>query len=574
MTAILGINSNHADASVCLIKNNKLTCAVEEERFNRIKHWAGFPDLSIRNILKNQNIEIDQIDFVAINSDPLSNIFPKLYFFLSKYLTGNKKFEILNRLKNKLTIKQKFINNFNLKSNLKIKYIDHHISHISSAFYASGYEEAAGLSIDGFGDFSSLVITKCSRKKIEIIHRINFPHSLGIFYEAITQLLGFPNYGDEYKVMGLACYGKPIYLDEINNNLFFKDKFFKLNLNFFKHYKNQFSYNFNGIPNQEKLFNENIFKLFDLDQNTNNEIVFEKKSNIAASVQKIFEDKLIKICKYIREQKISKNLVYAGGCAQNSSANNLLYKSKIFDKVFIPYAPGDNGGSIGAAVKTYFDINKSAPKNLKSPYLGFDYEDQEIEKILRYEKQNFKIRKYEDFNLLCDLTTELIINSKIIGWFQDKMEFGPRALGNRSIIADPRNNNIRDIINQKIKRREKFRPFAPAILYDYKNEWFNNQIENPYMSFVEDIPLIKQKSIPAVTHIDGTGRVQTVKKEQNQKFYNLIFSFYKKTGIPILLNTSFNENEPIVNNPKEALECFLRTKMDALILNNFLIMRQ
>ena len=303
MTTILGINTNHADASACLITKGQLVCAVEEERFNRIKHWAGFPKLSIQNILKDQNIEIDQIDYIAINSNPLSNIFSKLQFFLSSYLTGSKKFEIFNRLKKKLTIKNNLKNDFNLRTNLKVKYIDHHLSHISSAFYASGYDDAAGLSIDGFGDFSSLVISKCSKKKIDIIYKVNFPHSLGIFYEAITQFLGFPNYGDEYKVMGLSCYGKPMYEDQINNNLFLNDKFFKLNLNFFKHYKKNFSYNFNGIPNQERLFQENISKLFDLKKNYDEEKLFEIKSNIAASAQKVFEDKLIKICNYIRKKK-------------------------------------------------------------------------------------------------------------------------------------------------------------------------------------------------------------------------------------------------------------------------------
>lgn len=569
MGVVVGLNCNHADSAACIIKDNKLLFAVEEERINRIKHWAGLPIESIKLCLENTGTKWSEINDITINTNPYSNLHQKVFYFLKNYLRGDKKKEIYKRTKKKfniITSINESLNGDKLLPNTKIHYVDHHLAHISSAFYASGYDKSIGLSIDGFGDFCSVAIAKCSEKEIKIIDRVYFPNSLGLFYEAFTQFIGFKNYGDEYKMMGLSASGNPKYYDLILKNIFLK-KSNKLNLKFFNHTKKDFKYNFEGIPNQASILNENIIKLFD-----------EKhdylKEDVAASVQKIFENKLLEICKEASALDFSKNICYAGGCALNSLANKKLFDSGFFKNVFIPYAPGDAGGSIGSAL--YFLRNKEIKKeNLNSPYLGPRFENNEIEKIIKNypEIQKSNIEYISNKNDLFKNVASYISKNNIVGYFNGRMEFGARSLGNRSILANPCGKNIKEIINAKIKRRESFRPFAPAILEDKKIEWFENSKINPYMSNVENIQKNKRDTIPAVTHIDGTGRVQTVSKNLNEDFYNLIFEFYKITDVPILLNTSFNENEPIVMSPDHAIRCFLKTNMDLLVLNNYLITR-
>jgi len=578
MSIILGINCNHADSSACIIRNGELLFAIEEERINRIKHWAGLPCASIEACLKYTKINLIDITDIAINTNPFSNIHNKVLFFLKNYLFGKKKFEIADRLKKKLTLK-KDINNFfkteSLSKKINIHYIDHHISHIASAFYPSNYQKAVGLSIDGFGDFCSVSIAKCENDKIDIIKKEYFPNSLGVFYESFTQFIGFKNYGDEYKMMGLSSYGKPKYYNKILKNLFKEDSGIKLNLKYFNHANKSYSYKFQGKPEQNNLFSNNLKNLFNTnDLNVDNISDFQK--DLASSVQKIFEDKLFEIIKEIKNLNFSDNLVYAGGCALNSLANKKLHESKLFEKIFIPYAPGDGGGSIGAALYAAKKNKKIIFSNLTSPFIGPSYSNDEIKKIIISNKEinKFECEIIENKNKLYETIAKLIFNNKVIGHFNGKMEFGARALGNRSILANPCNPKIKDIINSKIKRRESFRPFAPAILYEQKNEWFENNNLNEYMSSVEKITEVKRKIIPGVTHIDGTGRVQTVTEEMNSDFYLLIKKFYEISNVPIILNTSFNENEPIVMSPSEAINCFLRTDMDVLVLNNYIIKRK
>ncbi len=577
MSIILGINCNHADSSACIIKDGELLFAIEEERINRIKHWAGLPFKSIDACLKHTNINLSDITDIAINTNPLSNIHHKIIYFFKNYIFGKKKFEIAERLKKKLTLKSE-INNFfkpkNLSNKIKIHYIDHHISHIASAFYPSKYEKAVGLSIDGFGDFCSVSIAKCENDKINIIKKEFFPNSLGVFYESFTQFIGFKNYGDEYKMMGLSSYGKPKYYEKILKSLFKKKTGIKLNLKYFNHANKNYSYKFQGKPVQNNLFNNNLKKLFDTNE-LNVETISDFQKDLASSAQKIFEDKLFEIVKEIKKLNYSNNLVYAGGCALNSLANKKLHESKLFENIFIPYAPGDGGGSIGAALYIQKKKNKTTLSNLTSPFIGPSFSNEEIKKIISSNKEinkfNYEIIDNKD-NLYSKIA-KYIFENKVIGHFNGKMEFGARALGNRSILANPCNPQIKDIINKKIKRRESFRPFAPAILYENKNEWFENTKLNEYMSSVEKISKNKREIIPGVTHIDGTGRVQTVTKKMNLDFYMLIEKFYEISNVPIVLNTSFNENEPIVMNPDEAVNCFLRTDMDVLVLNNFIIKR-
>ena len=578
MRTILGLNFNHADSSVCLIKNGKLEYAVEEERINRVKHWSGVPYEAIKEALRYSKTDLGDITDITVNANPLSNFGYKSIYALKNYLFGKKKYEILDRLKKKINIKNKINSHFfpsSLNSKVKFHYIDHHLSHIASAFYPSGFKDAVGLSIDGFGDFASICIAKCENDKIQIIKRILFPHSLGVFFESFTQMIGFKNYGDEYKMMGLSSYGEPKFVDLILNNIFKSENKLELNLKYFNHTDNNFSYNFEGKPNQNDLFSKELENLFNINELTT-EIITDTHKNIAASAQKVFEIKLIEICKTIEKMKISKNLVYAGGCALNSLANRKIEQSNLFENIFIPYAPGDGGGSIGSALYYYKKKNKkSIVKNLKNPFIGSSYSNEDIKKIINKTKKlnNFHCTYHYNKDDLLKEISNSIFQNKIIGYFNGRMEFGARALGNRSILANPCNPEIKSIINKKIKRRENFRPFAPSILYEKKNLWFENKKENSYMSTVEKIREEKQSIIPAVTHIDGTGRVQTVTKSDNEDFYNLIYYFERISNVPIILNTSFNENEPIVMKPIDAINCFLRTDMDILVLNNFMIRR-
>ncbi len=577
MSIILGINSNHADSSACIIKNGELLFAIEEERINRVKHWAGLPCGSIEACLKYTNIDLSDITDIAINTNPLSNLHHKMIYFVKNYLLGKKKFEIADRLKKKLSLKKDINNFFNPKSltkNVNIHFIDHHVSHIASAFFPSNFKKAVGLSIDGFGDFCSVSIAKCENEKIHIVKKEFFPNSLGVFYESFTQLIGFKNYGDEYKMMGLSSYGEPKYFDEILKNLFNGEKGINLNLKYFNHTNKNYSYKFQGKPEQNNLFSSNLKNLFnvgDLDTKSFSDL----QKDLASSAQKVFEYKLFEIINEVKSLNYSDNLVYAGGCALNSLANKKLHESNLFKNIFIPYAPGDGGGSIGAALYALKENKNITLSNLTSPFIGPNFSNDEIKKVINSSEElnKFNFQIIEDKNKLYSIIAKYIFDNKIVGHFNGKMEFGARALGNRSILANPCNPNIKDIINSKIKRRESFRPFAPAILYENKNDWFENTKLNEYMSSVEKISESKRKIIPGVTHIDGTGRVQTVTENMNSDFYLLIKKFYDISSVPIILNTSFNENEPIVMSPKEAINCFLRTDMDILVLNNYIIKR-
>jgi len=390
----------------------------------------------------------------------------------------------------------------------------------------------------------------------------------------MTQFLGFKNYGDEYKIMGLAPYGKPIYYEKIKNNIFKETKlFFKMNQTLFNHNNINFKYQNELLENMNDIYNDKLNFLFKNDIENSSSLESFKK-DFASSTQKLFEFFFEKILCFISEKKFSTNLVYAGGCALNSSANNILVSKKYFDNFYIPVAPGDNGGAIGAALLVNSKYNTYC-KNASSAYLGNSYNDADIELALNNKfKNQVKFQKLNYFLETCELASDMLANGKVLGWFQEKMEFGPRALGNRSILADPRNSEMKNIINAKIKRRESFRPFAPSVLKEFQNEWFIGHYNNQYMSSVMKVAENKKNFIPAVVHYDCTSRVQIVSKENNEKYYMLIKSFYKKTKVPILLNTSFNENEPIVMKPSEAIACLIRTELDGLFINNYFITKK
>ena len=569
---ILGINANHADSSACILIDGVIIAAIEEERINRKKHFSGYPIESIKECLNIANINVNQITDIAFNTKPLKNLIPKALFFFKNY--NFKKNNFLNRFKKKINVKNVLYDHFQLNKKIKFHYIEHHLAHIASAYFPSGFHDAHGLSIDGSGDFVTFATAECKNNDIRIVNKVYFPNSLGIFYHGMTQFLGFKNYGDEYKIMGLAAYGKPIYFEKIINNLFKNNSnnLFQLNLKYFNHHKNNFKYVANDNLVIDSIFNEELSLLFkdEIKEHLHND-KFTK--NFAASVQKVYEYYFEKILDKFTFNNFSKNIVYAGGCALNSSANKLLTNDqKKFDKVYIPFAPGDNGGALGAALVVASRSNNIL-KNTKTPYLGKDFNNTYIKEVLNNKTYRDKItyNLVDNDNTLFITASKLISEGNVIGWFQGKMEFGPRALGNRSILADPRNPEMKNIINKKIKRRESFRPFAPSILQEFQTEWFESSFENSYMSSLAVVKKDKQSLIPAVTHYDKTARFQTVNKNTNLRFSKLISHFFKLTGVPILLNTSFNENEPIVMKPEEALDCLLRTDMDAVFINNFII---
>ena len=578
---ILGLNVFHGDASACLIKNGILITAIEEERFTRVKHTAGFPVNAIKSCLLQSKIKIDDVDFITINRNPSLRLFKKAKYALASGFFIKRFFDRYQNYKKIKNIEDEFQNHFEIKNSLKnkIKFIDHHLSHAASSVLVSGFNNTSYLTIDGFGDFVSTTIGRFENQKFYQIKEVNFPHSLGIFYTMMTQFLGFEHYGDEYKVMGLSAYGEPRYCDKIYKIInFSKKEIFQLNLKYFKHHQGIESTWLENSPEIENLYTNELVELLGMPRNKS-EMVSSYHKDLAASVQKVYEEIFIKILQYLYEITKNPNVCISGGCALNSLANGKVKLNTKFKNIYIPHSPGDSGGSIGSSA---FFLNKNKINfnrlSFDTPYLGPEYNNQTIKKIInsnkeKFNENNIKIIELNKIDLPKVIATELC-NQRIIGLFHGKSEFGARALGNRSIIADPRNINIKEIINHKIKKREGFRPFAPAVLSEYVNEWFDSDDENlNYMSKVYPVKKDKINIVPAIVHVDNTGRLQAVKKEDNFFFYKIIESFYHNTKVPMILNTSFNENEPIVNSPQEAIDCFLRTNMDILILENFLISR-
>ena len=577
---IIGINAYHADSSACILKDGKLITAVEEERFTRIKHFAGFPKKSIEHCLETCKINLSDVNYFAINRDPKANNLKRFFYVLKKRPSISLLFDRLKNRKKYQSIKKTLDQEFpDDKFKGDVINIEHHLAHLSSCFHVSPFEEACVLSVDGFGDFASSAWGYGKNNDIKIDKKIHFPHSLGIFYQSITQYLGFKNYGDEYKIMGLAPYGKPEYLDKLKKILILKPNGeFELNLKYFKFHKSNFNYTWNsGTVSIDDLYSNEMEVLLGKSR-TKDEELTDFHKDIAHSTQKIYEEAFLNIVNTLYNKYKSKNLCIAGGCGMNSVANGKVKKLTNFENVYIQPAAGDAGGAIGSAFSTYHNILKQ-PKSfvMKHAYWGNSYSEDYIKSLLEKNKfkldKNFEVKKIHDQSELSKDVASEIADGKVVGWFQGKMEWGPRALGNRSILGDPRRKDMKDILNLKIKRRESFRPFAPSILSENVDKWFEIDDKVPFMMKVYQIKEDKRSIIPAVTHVDGSGRLQTVSSEINNKYYSLINEFFKLTKVPILLNTSFNENEPIVCKPEEALDCFLRTKMDLLVLENILIKR-
>ena len=572
---ILGLNAYHADSSAAIFKDGIMLAAIEEERFTRIKHWAGFPSESIKFCLQEAGINLTDLHYITIGRDPGAKFGNKVKYLLKNPSLLKGAISRLNNSRKVASLKDEFkkidsLSDYSLLRN-KIMNIEHHRSHLASAFFASPFDEAAILSIDGSGDFTTTMIATGKGNRINVIDSVDFPVSCGLFYTAFTQFLGFPYYGDEYKVMGLAPYGQPVYADKVKNVLtLLPNGLFSWRHEYFvPPTKAGFSYD-NHQPAIGNLYSEKFISEFGEPRRPGSELTQYHK-DLAASVQNVTEQLIFYILTHLKKITGLNNICVAGGVAQNSVANGKIAASTGFDKVYIPSAGHDAGISIGSALYLYnhiLDMPRSSP--IFSAYTGSMFSNEDIEVIL--ENQGIKYRRLEDAELY-DVVTDKLIEPGIVGWFSGRSEFGPRALGARSILADPRNADAKNLINLKIKRRENFRPFAPSILKEYSDEYFTKDDAVPFMEKVFPIRPEKQAVIPAVTHVDGTGRLQTVDRDISPRYYALIDSFRKKTGIPVLLNTSFNENEPIVNTPQQALDCFLRTNMDMLVLENCVIER-
>lgn len=578
---IIGANAYHGDSSACLVRDGVLVAAAEEERFRRIKHWAGFPSEAIRYCLKEAGVPLSQIDHLAINSDPMANMWEKIKFLLTSRPDPRL---ILSRIINRgkrSSIESVLSDEFpGSEFSGSVQKVEHHLAHLGSAFLVSPFKDAVAVSVDGFGDFSSSAWGFGHDDSLHVHGRVSFPHSLGIFYETMTHFLGFRKYGDEYKVMGLAPYGTPKYMNEMRNIVLLQDDgSFKLNLRFFKHHREKTEYRWEGgEPVAGDLYTPDLLEYLGAARAAGDDLT-QKHMDMAASIQRMYEEAFFHLLNSIYRRYGTDALVLAGGCAMNSVANGKIYRNTPFRKLYIQPAAGDAGGAIGAAFVVWHRLGRHSRNFVMDhAYWGPQFSDSQISKILterdvEIRSQGCKIEYIGDESDLCRRTAGAIAGGNVVGWFQGRMEWGPRALGNRSIIGDPRRSDMKDILNLKIKRRESFRPFAPSILREAVQEWFEIDDDVPFMMRVYQIREDKRSLIPAVTHVDGSGRLQTVYHKTNPRYYLLIQEFQKLTGIPVVLNTSFNENEPVVCKPEEALDCFIRTKMDILVLGNYYIQR-
>jgi carbamoyltransferase len=574
MTSILGINAYHGDASAALVVDGQLVAAVEEERFNRIKHWAGFPAESIRWCLQEGGIRAEDLDHVAISFNPRANLGRRLAFVATQRPSWSAIADRLRRQGKTLGLEEQFVEAVGRPvGGIKAKFhrIEHHQTHVAAGFLISPFDEAAVLSVDGMGDFTSTLTAHASGKDWRELGRVWFPHSIGYLYTAITMYLGFPYYGDEYKVMGLAPYGEPEFADFFRRLIRPKGDLFELNLDYFTHHKRglRMVWN-NGAPILETFYSDRLSKELGAPRGKG-EALAQRHDNIAKSLQVVTEEIIMHMLNRLQAKTGSKNICMTGGVAMNSVANGKITRQTPFENVYIPAGAADNGTSFGAA---FYVWNKVVGGNRgfvqDHAYWGCSSTNEECRRAIEKEGLPYCVLGQSE---LLEQTVEQMIEGKVVGWFQGKMEFGARALGNRSLIADPRRTDMRDIINLRIKFREKFRPFAPSILEEHVAEWFEIDETTPYMEKVFPIRPEKRALIPAVTHVDGSGRLQTVSKRTNPLYHALIEKFGEKTGVPIILNTSLNENEPVVRTPAEAISCFLRTDMDVLVLGNNMIDR-
>lgn len=577
---ILGLNAFHGDSAAALVRDGRLVAAVEEERFRRIKHWAGFPSQAIAYCLREAKATLADIDHVAVNQDSRAHLGKKLAYLLSRRPDPRL---VLNRLRNRRArqgTRELLEANFpSQQFRGEMHAIEHHVAHLSSAFHVSPFEQAVAVSVDGFGDFSSGAWGAGRGTSLSVDGQIFFPHSLGIFYQAMTQYLGFPHYGDEYKVMGLAPYGKPAYIDRMRNIVQLQPAGgYALDLRFFRHHREEISFRWeNGSPVFSDLFHPSLADLLGV-QRKDSEALTERHKDIARSVQAMYEEAFFHLIENLQRRYQLTDIVLAGGCAANSVANGKIRRQTAFKRVYVQSAAGDAGGAIGAAYSVWHKLGGKRDFVMDHAFWGPEFSPDEVARLVAERRaeladNNCAVLQIDDDAELCRRTAEAVAEGKVIGWFQGRMEWGPRALGNRSIVGDPRRADMKDILNAKIKRRESFRPFAPSVLQEAVSEWFEEDDAVPFMMQVFQVREEKRALVPAITHVDGSGRLQTVARSANPRYHQLIEAFRDITSVPMVLNTSFNENEPVVCKPEEALDCFLRTKMDVLVMGNTFIQR-
>jgi carbamoyltransferase len=565
---ILGLNAFHGDASAALLRDGQLVAAVEEERLNRIKHWAGLPLLAAKACLQGA-----QPDHIAVSRNPKAHLTDKL---LRVALRPHQWLSLRSRAANSARIAQLgqvlAAEGIVPRATRQVHFVEHHRAHLASAFFASPFEEAAVISIDGFGDFSSVMWGLGKDNQIEVRGSVSFPHSLGIFYTAFTQFLGFPKYGDEYKMMGLSAYGEPRFVEKVRNVVGTENDQCRLNLDYFTHHSKGVEMTwYGGEPTLGAIFSHKMSQDFGEPRAPRSEIQ-QRDKDLAASVQLVLEENYFTLLNFVQRQTGTAAVCLAGGVALNCVANGMIFERTKFRNVYVQPAAHDAGTSIGAALYVqHQELKLPRSFEMRHVYYGPEYSDSKI--LHDLESAGCKYHKLVEDDLI-GRTAEALAQGKIVGWFQGRMEFGPRALGNRSILADPRRKDMKAILNDRIKYREPFRPFCPSILAERVSEYFETDYPSPFMVMAYKIKPEQRERIPAVTHGDGTGRLQTVEREVNPQYWNLIHKFEEVTGVPVLLNTSFNENEPIVQTPAQAIDCFLRTQMDVLSIGGFLLRKE
>jgi carbamoyltransferase len=578
---ILGLNAFHADSSAALVRDGTLVAAAEEERFRRIKHWAGFPSQSVAYCLREAGLTLSDVQHIAVNQNSQANIFRKAFYLAAQRPSiGLIAARFRNRQARRGIADLLAVEFPNQLFKGEVHQIEHHLAHLSSAFHVSQFDEAVAVSLDGFGDFVSAAWGVGKGTALGIDGQIYFPHSLGIFYQALTQYLGFPHYGDEYKVMGLAAYGKPTLLDAMRKIVRLNaDSTYELDLKYFCHHNQQMLHHWaNGPPEFKNLFSSAVEELLG-PRRAPDDPLDNRHCDIACSGQAIYEDALFNLIGQLHERYRCNDLTLAGGCAMNSVANGKICRMTPFRRIYVQPAPGDAGGAIGAALALWCQIGGKRLFVMDHAYWGPQFSAIDIQRsIVTHQSElasaGCSIHTIADERELCRRTAAAVADGKVAGWFQGRMEWGPRALGNRSIVCDPRRPDMKTILNEKIKRRESFRPFAPSILEEEVSHWFEQDGAVPFMTQVFQVREEKRMLIPGVTHVDGSGRLQTVSRRSNPLYHCLIKMFYERTGVPMVLNTSFNENEPIVCEPKDALGCFLRTDMDLLVMGDAFIERR
>ncbi|MDQ5821337.1 MAG: carbamoyltransferase, partial [Actinomycetota bacterium] len=575
MTAILGLNAFHGDAAAALVVDGELVAAAEEERFNRVKHCAGFPELAAAWCLADAGLSAADLDHIAVSRDPKANIGRKLLRTIRHGASGRYLKARLENAAKVRDVRTHLADALGVPSDslrAQTHNVEHHVAHAASAFFVSPFEDAAILSVDGFGDFASTLLAEGHGNRIDVLDRVLFPHSLGIFYTAVTQWLGFPKYGDEGKVMGLAPYGDPSkHLPRMRELVVLDGGLFKLGLDYFTHDKEGVDMTWDEqTPSIGRIYSDRMVEAFGPAREAGTE-VGELQNDVAAALQAMLEEAYLQLVNTLWERTKLPNLCLAGGVALNAVANGRIRPETPFEEIYVQPAAGDSGTAVGAAYHVWNQVlGKPRGFVMEHAYTGPEYTDEEQRAAI--EAAGFDSERLDDDQLFRTVAGR-IAEGDVVGWFQGRMEFGPRALGNRSIVVDPRRHDMKDILNARIKHREHFRPFAPSILAETTGDWYEQDYASPFMVLVYKTRAEKRDQIPAVNHVDDTGRLQTVEESVSPRYYRLIKAFADETGVPVVLNTSFNENEPIVMTPAHAVETFLKTRMDLLVLGNYVVRR-